>query len=317
LHGAITHVRVANARTRPRSVADGLARGCSTRQQQPRVDGHSTDPLVAVNSDFATARRVCHRHRVDPDLRRLEEVTLNSSATPRQLLYDGWLVRLSPGKAKRARSINPFYPSSLPLDTKLARCADLYTARGLPLLVRITPFVHPPELDAALDARGFTSFEPTRVMTRPLGPSSAHGGTPRVHVGRCDVATLVDAVSTLRGASDIDRAAHAQRLDALPLDRLGFVIRDGTAADAAPVCAGLVVIEHPFAGIFDVVTSPARRGRGHASALTAAMLDAATAAGATTAYLQVDATNDPARTVYLRAGFVDRYTYWYRRAPGT
>jgi ribosomal protein S18 acetylase RimI-like enzyme len=312
---------------RPRSVADVPVRGCSTRQQQLRVDGHSTDPLVAVNSDFATARRVCHRHRVDatsadaptaeptaaadPDLRRLEEVCLNSSATPRQLLYDGWLVRLSPGKAKRARSINAFYPSALPLDEKLARCGEIYAAHGLPLLVRVTPFVHPVDLDAALEARGYAAFEPTRVMTRPLGASTAHVGTAAA-VERCDVATLVDAVSTLRGASDVDRVAHVQRVEALPLERLGFVIRDRGEA----VCAGLVVIEHPFAGIFDVVTSPAHRGRGHASALTAAMIDAATTAGATTAYLQVDATNEPARAVYRRHGFVDRYTYWYRRAPG-
>jgi len=246
------------------------------------------------------------------DLRRIEEVALNSSATPRQLLYDGWLVRLSPGKAKRARSINPFFPSRLPLDAKLARCAELYRAHGLPLIVRVTPFVDPPDLDAQLDARGFVAFEPTQVMTRSL----AQVGTPppqtttALPVDRCDLAAGVEAVSILRGASQVDRAAHQQRLHALPLSCIGFVIRDG----ADPICAGLVVLEPPFAGLFDVVTAPAHRGRGLASALTAAMLAAAATAGATTAYLQVDAANAPARAVYHRHGFVDRYTYWYRKA---
>jgi len=32
------------------------------------------------------------------DLRRLEELGLNSSAAPGQLLYDGWLLRLLPGQ---------------------------------------------------------------------------------------------------------------------------------------------------------------------------------------------------------------------------
>ena len=40
-----------------------------------------------------------------PDARRLEELSLNSSAPPGQLLYDGWLLRLLPGKPKRTRSL--------------------------------------------------------------------------------------------------------------------------------------------------------------------------------------------------------------------
>lgn len=241
------------------------------------------------------------------ELRGLKEIALNSSATSRQLLFDGWLVRLSPGKAKRARSINPFYPSRLPLDDKLARCAELYRARGLLLLVRITPFVDPPHLDAELDARGFEKFEPTWVMTRTI----AHVGAAPDGVQQCDVATLVHTVSDLRGSSDVDRAAHLERLGVLPLQRLGFVVRDA----GEPVCAGLVVIEDVHAGIFDVVTAGGHRGRGLATMLTAAMLHAAAEAGAETAYLQVDAENPPARAVYARAGFVDRYQYWYRRAP--
>ena len=39
-----------------------------------------------------------------PDLRRVEEIGLNALQTQQQLFYDGWLLRLSPGKAKRARS---------------------------------------------------------------------------------------------------------------------------------------------------------------------------------------------------------------------
>jgi ribosomal protein S18 acetylase RimI-like enzyme len=167
--------------------------------------------------------------------------------------------------------------------------------------------VDPPELDAELEARRFERFEPTRVMTRALdGVGATPGG-----VERCGLAELVAAVSELRGSSEVDRAAHLERLQVLPLEKLGFVVRDGGAV----VCAGLVVVEGDHAGIFDVVTAAAHRGRGHASALTAAMLRAAADAGATTAYLQVDAANPPARAVYARAGFVDRYEYWYRRAP--
>jgi hypothetical protein len=75
-----------------------------------------------------------------PDPRRLEELGLNSSAPPGQLLYDGWLLRLLPGKAKRARSVNAVYPSTLPLEQKIAYCEGLYRANHLPAIFRITPF---------------------------------------------------------------------------------------------------------------------------------------------------------------------------------
>jgi len=86
---------------------------------------------------------------VDP--RRVEEAGLNALQTQRQLFYDGWLLRVSPGKAKRARSVNPHFESSLPLPEKIAYCERIYEERGLPALFRMTPFAQPRTLEAALD----------------------------------------------------------------------------------------------------------------------------------------------------------------------
>ena len=95
------------------------------------------------------------------DLRRLEELSLNSSAPPGQLLYDGWLLRLLPGKAKRARSVNAVYPSMRALAEKLAYCEQLYRRHQLPLVFRITPFSEPSTLDAELERMGYPKFDLT------------------------------------------------------------------------------------------------------------------------------------------------------------
>jgi RimJ/RimL family protein N-acetyltransferase len=64
-----------------------------------------------------------------------------------------------------------------------------------------------------------------------------------------------------------------------------------------------------------MVTAAHERGRGHAATVLAALLSYAAGAGARHAYLQVDAANDAARRLYARAGFADRYAYWYRARP--
>ena len=83
-------------------------------------------------------------------LSHIEDAGLNASAPPQQRWLDGWLLRLSPGKAKRARCVNAVALGRLPLEQKLAACERAYAAAELPMIVRITPFSLPVGLDAAL-----------------------------------------------------------------------------------------------------------------------------------------------------------------------
>ena len=78
------------------------------------------------------------------------------------------------------------------------------------------------------------------------------------------------------------------------------------------VAAGLVVIEGRVAGLYDVITAEAARGRGHAERVCRHLLAFAASRGATAGYLQVDAANEVARRIYRRLGFADGYAYHYR-----
>ena len=49
---------------------------------------------------------------------RVEEAGLNALQTQRQMFYDGWLLRVSPGVAKRARSVNAHFGSTLPVEVE-------------------------------------------------------------------------------------------------------------------------------------------------------------------------------------------------------
>jgi ribosomal protein S18 acetylase RimI-like enzyme len=240
------------------------------------------------------------------DSRRIEELGLNSSAPPAQLLYDGWLVRLSPGKAKRARSVNAVYPSTLPLDRKIAYCEGLYLDANLPMIFRITPFSQPPDLERALDARGYTRMETTAVESAPLDDAPADGGAKPMALG-----PWIDAVAALRGSPLAHRDAHLARLERMPLRKCAVALEEGGRV----VATGLTVVEDGVAGLFDIVTREDARRRGHARRVVSTLLHMAHALGARHAYLQVEAENMAARPLYRSFGFTERYQYWYRAHP--
>ena len=243
-----------------------------------------------------------------PDARRLEELTLNSSAPPGQLLYDGWLLRLAPGKAKRARSVNALYPGRLALDEKIAHCERLYAERRIPAIFRITPFCEPPLLDAELERRGYGRFDETAVETAPIDARAA----PGAGVQPLELPEWIDAVSELRRAPARQREAHLQRLAGIALPKRAVAVREGGRV----VATGLTIVEDDAAGLFDIVVHEAARGRGHARAVVATLLALARELGARDAYLQVQAGNAPARALYRQFGFEERYVYWYRGRPG-
>lgn len=245
---------------------------------------------------------------------RIEDAGLNASAPPQQRWVDGWLVRLSPGKAKRARCVNAVAAGRLPLADKLARCEAAYAQAGLPFFVRITPFTQPAGLDAELEQQGWARIDDTRVMALPsLGPAvdgqTAEADSPQgSELRQLDAGAFAEAVGELRGSPASQRVAHAQRLMTSPVPYTGWAV----LVDGHLVACGQFAIEDDLVGLYDVFTAPAHRGQGWASRLCRTMLQRAHALGARAAYLQVDAANGAARAVYHRLGFADTYAYHYR-----
>jgi GNAT superfamily N-acetyltransferase len=243
-----------------------------------------------------------------PDARRLEELGLNSSAPPGQLVYDGWLLRLLPGKAKRARSVNAIYASTLQLETKLAYCERLYRQAALPALFRITPFSQPAQLDEGLQRRGYGRFGDTSVQSCAIDPHRLGGEGTRV----VPLERWVDAIAELRGSPEAHRQAHLARLQGMPLQVRAVVLE----AHGRVVATGLAMVEDDCAGLFDIVTHRQEQRRGHARTIVARLLREAWELGARHAYLQVQVDNVPARRLYAQFAFEERYMYWYRGRPG-
>ena len=221
------------------------------------------------------------------DLKRIEEIGLNGLQTQRQLFYDGWVLRVSPGKAKRARSVNAHFGSTLPLSGKIAYCERVYAERGLPMLFRMTPFSEPAELASALAVRGYEMYDETLVQLMRIVRPPEIPLPPDVVLTAPPVATFVDAVGELQQTPPGQREAHLERLANTPLATRAILAMNGDRA----VGCGQIALEDGVAGIFSVGTATELRGRGIASAIVGGLLAWAWEHGATHAYLQVDAEN--------------------------
>jgi ribosomal protein S18 acetylase RimI-like enzyme len=239
---------------------------------------------------------------------RIEEAGLNASATSRSIWYDGWLVRFSPGKAKRARCINAIAPSHLPLTEKLAFVKSFYERQDLPLMFRITS-LQDAAFDAQLAAMGYATLDDTRVMSGALEVAPSLSLLPQDYsLDAVDAIEFAESVGQLRGSPPEQRAAHAKRLAEAPLP----AIRCAITHHGEPVCAGQCVMEGELVGLYDIITAESHRKRGLASLVSRWLLAKAHSSGARSVYLQVDADNIAARNIYQQLGMNDIYSYWYR-----
>ncbi|MGD8398989.1 MAG: GNAT family N-acetyltransferase [Anaerolineae bacterium] len=238
---------------------------------------------------------------MDPN--RLEEIALNAWPALQQILYDGWIVRFSRGFTRRANSVNAVYPSTFDPEAKIAACEALYAARGLPPIFRVTPFSLPPELDALLEARGYGRHDPTLVMVCELGGLEA--GRPLVAL---PAAAWLDHFCRLAAVPREKHCIHQAILDAIVPDHVTACVTTGEKV----VACGLAVAEGGYVGLFDLITDPACRRRGHGTHLVQGLIAWGRARGASRAYLQVMHKNKGARRLYERLGFREVYRYWYR-----
>jgi GNAT superfamily N-acetyltransferase len=199
----------------------------------------------------------------------------------------------------------------LPIQEKLALCQQVFDAATLPLIVRITPMSQPEGLDGWLAAQGLRSFDDTRVMVNAhLAKLEAEPLPDGVSLQRVGHTAFAQLVGRLRGSSLSQQQAHAQRLELSPVPFEGWVMR--RTGESPVLACGQTAAEADMVGLYDVFTAQKERNKGWARLLCAELLRRARQQGARVGYLQVDASNLPARSVYQRLGFSDAYAYHYR-----
>jgi N-acetylglutamate synthase len=237
----------------------------------------------------------------------IEEAALNAWPAPRQMIYDGWLLRFTGGHSKRVNSVNPLYASTLPLKEKIYTCEAIYASQGLPCLFRVNEFIATPQLTQALQAAGFTPFDPTFVLGRDLVlGDDVHSDLTILEMPAEDWFRMRDQFIRVPAA---DRLAH----EAILLSIVPEMVLMGLFAGGKPAACGMGVVEGPLMGFFSIYTASIWRRKGYGRLIMGALSDWGIERGATYGYLQVEGDNHPALAMYARLGFERIYAYGYYR----
>lgn len=227
--------------------------------------------------------------------------------------HGGWRLRFNHGVTNRGSSVWPGPGASeRRLGERIEAVEGWYGARGAAACYQLSPAADPPELDAALAARGYAIHTPVSVELADAARVAALSAPVRAEASCAE--TLPDAWFELSGRRGRFRSEDVAVYRAL-LERLagraGFAL---VCVDGEAAAVGLGVVEPPWAGVFSMLTLPAERGRRFGEAVLGALARWSLARGARRLYLQVEVDNDAARRLYARAGFAPRYAYHYRRA---
>ena len=242
----------------------------------------------------------------------IEELAANAVPAAVAQELDGWRLRFNDGVTRRANSVLAArHPPDAPPEPKLALAEAFYRRRGAVCRFQLCPASQPAGLDAALEARGYSTSAPTLVQTAPLEQllgASTGAAQLSEQFDEAWLAAYVAGEGETRPEKIMARRGLLQRVG----PPAGFA---GTSADGKLVAVAFGVVERGWLGIFSVATSPAYRGQGLAAATVGDLARWAQGHGATRAYLQVMSANPSALRLYGRLGFTTLYPYWYRELP--
>lgn len=245
----------------------------------------------------------------------IEEAAFDSWPALEVAQVDGWRLRGARGVTGRGNSVCAIRSDGEIAPAERIEAAEcFYRAHELPPRFQINAAVQPANLDDQLAQRGYRCYSPTFVQTASL-------------------ATILERTPALRLAphfavevsEDFDEAWFALYVQSEQMDTRTLAVREAILrriaspvafaqldVDGVPAAVGLGVARGRWMGIFCMSTRAEFRRQGAALALLRTLAIWGGMVDATDAYLQVQAHNAGAQSVYARAGFSTAYPYHYR-----
>lgn len=225
--------------------------------------------------------------------------------------YDGaWVIRLTAGHpARRLNSVNPLDPGDdNNLEERIARASRHFAAYGRPLTFRISP-LSGRRIEERFDRLGWHRMSESLVMRLPIAERLVRGALDQIPLK--DMGRFIGASIAIGNLNENLRPGLSEVISSIRPEAGLFVLEHA----GRPVSTAICVQDGDLAGLFEVATQTEQRGKGYGRRTILSALKWARARGARTAWLQVEAANEPAIGLYRSLGFEEIYRYHYRQPP--
>ena len=240
------------------------------------------------------------------DVEAIERATASAVSPDAVEELDGWLLAFDSGSVNRAKSAAPLQHTARD-EAMVGKIEARYAAHGLSPLFRLPTLDCFEGLRLELRLRGYNPERPTLVQVGTASAMRAISADPPAEIATAPDAAWV-ALFLGEGFDPVDGAGRVARLSRAR-DSLYASVRDTEKT----VAVGVAAFSHGWASVHGMRTKPAFRGRGLAGKVLAGLAKAATARGFEQSFLQVEAGNAAALSLYRRAGFATAWCYEYWR----
>jgi GNAT superfamily N-acetyltransferase len=225
-------------------------------------------------------------------------------------VFGGWRYRWTGGVTRRANSALALGGEDL--DGLILKAENFYRERGANTMVQLSTASAPQGLASRLEERGYQQHARTLVQ-QAAALDVAAGTEPQPYNIACSVTATDEwfeaywSVEAARGRDGFD-ATVCRNVLLAPALPAAFV---AAYADGRVVGTGQLVIERGWAGVQRMTTAPNHRRRGVGRVVLRALATEALRRHVERMYLAVEASNEPALSLYASAGFEAAHEYSY------
>lgn len=238
---------------------------------------------------------------------RFEELSLNAFPSLSTELYDGWVLRYSNGYTYRGNCVNPLYPSSIDLETKIKHCEDMYFSKSLPCVFKITQNTKE-KLDELLAIKNYKLEKEVNIMGLNLSDINFEEHEDVSVFYSLDESWLNDFMYLNDTYKEPIKSTAKKMLNRISTQVFCAAIYDSSKM----IACGLGVLEDHILGLYDIRVLKEYRRKGFGTKICKKLINESINYGAHSSYLQVASTNNPAIQMYKSLGFKKLYNYWYR-----
>lgn len=230
-----------------------------------------------------------------------EEINANIWPSFESFLYDGWLLRITPGYSRNSNSVWPLYDGEIGIETKVGFCAEFYSSRGMTCGFRLADIPENGMVEKKLIELGYASANPNLVMVNAL---IAESSNPTIEMGLDE---WLEIIYEIHPGDPQIKEWERKLFQKITLPSRYVIIEQNEKVAGY----GRTVKQGQILNIEKIWVHPEVRNQGLGTQLIQGMIDRGVHDGGKTAYVTVNRANTGARRLYARLGFEAKYEYRY------